>query len=83
MLNRATIRHRAAVGKAAFGTVEAIEIGADVGLEDAHARATGFDLRTLADEYVYLRLTPRRIQARRGANELAGRYLMRDGRWLV
>src|SRR5687767_14140876 len=64
------------------GPVEAISIGADAGLEDAHARATGFDPRTLADEYVYLRITPRNVQAWREANELAGRQLMRDGRWL-
>ncbi len=64
------------------GTVEAVAIGTDVELEDAHARATGFDPRTLAAEYVYLRITPLRIQAWREENELAGRDLMRDGRWL-
>ena len=64
------------------GPVEAIPIGTDPRLEDAHARATGFDPRTLADEYVYLRITPRSIQAWREANELAGRQLMRDGEWL-
>ena len=64
------------------GPVETIPIGTDVALEDAHAAATGFDPRTLAQEYVYLRLTPRTIQAWREANELEGRELMRDGRWL-
>ena len=64
------------------GAVEAIPIGTDPRLEDAHARATGFDPRTLPDEYVYLRLTPRDIQAWRESNELAGRRLMRDGEWL-
>lgn len=64
------------------GSVEAIEIGSDPGLEDAHARATGFDPRMLADDYVYLRITPRTIRAWREANELEGRLLMRDGRWL-
>jgi hypothetical protein len=42
----------------------------------------GFDPRTLADEYVYLRITPREIQAWREANELEGRQLMRRGTWL-
>ena len=65
------------------GPVEAIAIGTDAGLEDAHAAATGFDPRTLAAEYVYLRITPHTIQAWREANELAGRVLMRDGRWLA
>jgi hypothetical protein len=31
---------------------------------------------------VYLRITPDRIRARREENELAGRDVMRDGRWL-
>jgi pyridoxamine 5'-phosphate oxidase-like protein len=64
------------------GRVETIAIDADPDLGDAHARATGFDPRTLADEYVYLRITPRQIQAWREADELAGRQLMRRGEWL-
>lgn len=64
------------------GRVEAIPIGTDAQLEDAHAQATGFDPRTLADEYVYLRITPHEIQAWREANELASRQLMRKGEWL-
>jgi hypothetical protein len=64
------------------GPVEAIPIGTDPRLEDAHAQATGFDPRTLADEYIYLRITPHSIQAWREANELAGRQLMRGGEWL-
>jgi hypothetical protein len=64
------------------GTVEEIPIGADPELEDAHARATGFDPRALADEYVYLRIAPRTMQAWREANELPGRRLMRQGEWL-
>jgi hypothetical protein len=65
------------------GPVEAIPISTDARLEDAHAQATGFDPRTLADEYVYLRITPHKIQAWREANELAGRQLMRKGKWLA
>jgi hypothetical protein len=65
------------------GTVEAIRLGAEPELEEAHAQATGFDPRTLADEYVYLRLTPQRIQAWREDNELRGRHLMRGGAWIV
>ncbi len=64
------------------GPVELVPIGADTWLEDAHARATGFDPRTLAEEYVYLRITPRDMQAWREANELEGRRLMRRGEWL-
>jgi hypothetical protein len=64
------------------GPVEAIPIGKDSALEDAHAQATGFDPRTLADEYIYLRITPHTMQAWREANELEGRQLMRKGEWL-
>jgi hypothetical protein len=64
------------------GAVEAIPIGTDSRLEDAHAQAAGFDPRTLAEEYIYLRITPHTIQAWREANEVAGRQLMRRGDWL-
>jgi hypothetical protein len=65
------------------GTLEVIRLGEEPELEEAHARATEFDPRTLADEYVYLRLTPQRIQAWREVNELRGRHIMRDGVWMV
>jgi Pyridoxamine 5'-phosphate oxidase len=64
------------------GPVEAIPIGADPRLEDAHARAAGFDPRTLSEEWVYVRITPQTILAWREANELEGRRLMRGGMWL-
>jgi len=64
------------------GPVEELAIGADPDLEDAHAGATGFDPRTLAEEYVYLRVAPRSVQAWRESNELPGRRLMRRGEWL-
>jgi hypothetical protein len=50
---------------------------------DAFAAKAGFDPRELATPYVYFRIGPRRIQAWREENELAGRDLMRDGHWLV
>ena len=64
------------------GPVEAIPIGTSPELEEGHARATGFDPRSLAEEYIYLRITPREIQAWRESNELEGRHLMRQGEWL-
>ena len=64
------------------GSVEAIPIGTDPVLEDAHAKASGFDPRELTTEYVYLRITPSLIQAWRESNELDGRDLMLEGRWL-
>jgi hypothetical protein len=64
------------------GPVEAMPIGTDTDREDAHARDTGFDPRTLAEEYVYLQITPHHIQAWREENELSDRLLMRAGEWL-
>jgi hypothetical protein len=59
-----------------------VEVGADAKVQEQHAQASGFDPRTL-DDYVYLRITPRAIQAWREVNELAGRWVMRDGEWLA
>jgi nitroimidazol reductase NimA-like FMN-containing flavoprotein (pyridoxamine 5'-phosphate oxidase superfamily) len=50
---------------------------------DRFAAHTGFDPRPLATPYRWFRVAPRRIQAWREADELPGRELMRDGRWLV
>ncbi len=49
---------------------------------EAFAVKAGFDPRPLPG-YVFLRVRPERIMAWREENELAGRDLMRDGRWLV
>lgn len=58
----------------------AAEIPDDVGA--AFAIKTGFDPRELSS-YVYFRISPQRLQAWREVNELEGRDLMRDGRWLA
>jgi hypothetical protein len=66
------------------GTVETFtpaELGE--GEADRFAAATGFEPRELATPYLYFRVRPTRVQAWREANELAGRELMRDGKWLV
>ncbi|GAA2736544.1 pyridoxamine 5'-phosphate oxidase family protein [Streptomyces nogalater] len=57
----------------------------DLPEEDAEVFAgkTGFDPRRLADRYLYFRVVPQRVRAWREANELHGRDLMRDGRWLA
>ncbi len=64
------------------GEVEVIEINA-LGPERAErfAARTRFDPRTEPLPYHYFRITPCRILAWREANEIAGRELMRDGRW--
>ncbi|MGI8485555.1 MAG: pyridoxamine 5'-phosphate oxidase family protein [Thermomicrobiales bacterium] len=66
------------------GDVEVLEIDAlPPERGDRFAVSTGFDPRALATPYCWFRITPRRIQAWREANELADRELMRDGRWLA
>ncbi|MFJ9905568.1 hypothetical protein ACIRVK_22200 [Streptomyces sp. NPDC101152] len=50
---------------------------------DLFAARTGFDPRELSTPYLYFRITPSRVQAWREADELKGRVLMRDGKWLV
>lgn len=65
------------------GTVEAFsreKVPAE--LADAFA-AKLWDPRLDSVRYSYFRITPKIIQAWRQVNELSGRNLMRDGRWLV
>jgi hypothetical protein len=65
------------------GDVEVLEMDALPSERgDRFAARTGFDPRELATTYRWFRVTPRRIQAWREVNELPGRELMRDGRWL-
>jgi hypothetical protein len=65
------------------GDVEVLEIDAlPPGRGDRFAARTGFDPRASATPYRWFRVTPRRIQAWREADELTGRDLLRDGRWL-
>ena len=66
------------------GEVEVIELGALPAERAERFRArAGFDPRESATPFRWFRITPRRIQAWREENELRGRELMRDGRWLV
>lgn len=44
---------------------------------------TGWDPRTESLPYVWFRVRPRAVQARNGVHEMRGRYLMRDGDWVV
>jgi nitroimidazol reductase NimA-like FMN-containing flavoprotein (pyridoxamine 5'-phosphate oxidase superfamily) len=53
----------------------------DAGEADAFATKAGFDPRE-SRGYLYFRVAPRRIQAWREVDELAGRDLMRDGVWV-
>ncbi|TDE27588.1 pyridoxamine 5'-phosphate oxidase family protein [Actinomadura sp. 6K520] len=65
------------------GEVEVLEIGAlPRPAGDRFAARTGFDPRAEDAPYLWFRVRPRRVQAWREADELPGRDLMRDGRWL-
>lgn len=59
-----------------------VDVGADAALAAAYAAQTDWDPRH-SNGYVFLVLRPVRIQAWRESNEIPGRTLMRDGRWLV
>jgi hypothetical protein len=49
----------------------------------AFSEAAGWDPADEGPDWRYFRLRPLRIQAYRGYGELAGRDVMRDGRWLA
>lgn len=65
--------------------VEAIAPADEVepAVADHYAEQVGWDPRKESAPYVYVTLKPRRVQAWREANELAGRTLMKDGDWVV
>jgi len=66
------------------GEVEVLEIDAlPQQAGDRFAARAGFDPRAQAAPYRWFRISPRRVQAWREANELRDRELMRDGRWLA
>ena len=61
---------------APVGSVDGAALG------ERYAGQADWDPREEPSPYVFLVLRPRRIQAWREANELAGRLVMRDGAWL-
>ncbi len=66
------------------GDVEVLEIDALAQRHgDRFAARTGFDPRAESTPYRWFRVSPRRAQAWREVDELPGRELMRDGRWLA
>jgi hypothetical protein len=62
------------------GTVTEQQPDADPQLADGHARAAGFNARE-SSGYIFLCLTPERIQAWRNPAELPDRDIMRGGHW--
>jgi len=91
-----TVRNAAASGRARVavgatrdvvmidGAVKVLPIaGVPTSVTTAFVERTGWDPAHNDGEWVYLRIRPQRIQAWREADEIAGRTIMRDGRWLV
>lgn len=91
-----TVRNLRRAGRmrvALDGTRDVVIVAGDVAIvaQDALAEAAatafraaaGFEPRRAANTYVYLVLTPRNVLAWREENELAGREIMREGRWLA
>jgi hypothetical protein len=62
------------------GTAEPVD---DEQTMDAFAAKHGWDPRKDTDDKAWFRIIPDRVQAWREVNELAGRTLMRDGKWLA
>jgi Pyridoxamine 5'-phosphate oxidase len=58
-------------------------VTADRSTSEGFAAAVGWDPREVDGDWVYFTLLPSRIQAYRGYDELPGRDVMRDGRWLA
>jgi len=66
------------------GDVEMLELDAvPKSRRDRFTQRVGSDPSGWGEGYVWFVVWPRRIQAWREENELKGRELMRDGRWLV
>jgi Pyridoxamine 5'-phosphate oxidase len=62
---------------------DVVPVGTATGVADRYADQSDWDPRQAGDGYVFVLLSPRRVQAWREAHELAGRTLMRDGAWIV
>jgi Pyridoxamine 5'-phosphate oxidase len=52
-------------------------------LADGFTIAVGWDPREVGEGWVFYRLRPTRIQAYHGYDELEGRFVMRNSRWLA
>lgn len=66
------------------GLVEAVPTAVlDPAEADRFAQRTGFDPRETSGSYLFFRVVPSRIQAWREENELRGRDVMLEGRWIT
>ena len=65
------------------GVVETVPASEAAELADGFTIAVGWDPRAVGEGWAFYRLRPARIQAYRGYDELEGRVVMRNSRWLA
>ena len=65
------------------GVVETVPASEASELADGFTIAVGWDPRAVGEGWAFYRLRPARIQAYRGYDELEGRVVMRNSRWLA
>jgi len=65
------------------GVIETVPASEAPELADGFTIAVGWDPRAVAEGWAFYRLRPIRIQAYRGYDELEGRLVMRNSRWLA
>src|SRR6202140_19382 len=63
--------------------VDSVPAGEAGELADGFTIAVGWDPREVGEGWVFYQLRPTRIQAYRGYDELEGRFVMRNSRWLA
>lgn len=63
--------------------VESVAANEAAELADGFTIAVGWDPRAVGEGWAFYRLRPTRIQAYRGYDELEGRFVMRNSRWLA
>jgi hypothetical protein len=63
--------------------VDSVPAGEAAELADGFTIAVGWDPREVGEGWAFYRLRPSRIQAYRGYDELEGRFVMRNSRWLA
>ena len=62
---------------------ESVPAGDAAELADGFTIAVGWDPRQVGEGWTFYRFRPTRIQAYRGYDELEGRFVMRNSRWLA
>jgi flavin reductase (DIM6/NTAB) family NADH-FMN oxidoreductase RutF len=65
------------------GLASSVDVATAADLAGNYAAQADWDPRQEGSAYVFLELRPRRIQVWRGADEIPGRTIMRDGEWLA